>query len=44
MNNKTIGISLIVFGGLILYSEHTAAWIVSALFIGLGTGMFFWKD
>ena len=44
MNNKTLGIIIIVFGGLILYSEHEAAWIVSAVSIGVGSGIFFWKD
>jgi|TARA_B110000438_G_C15672722_1_gene588873 hypothetical protein len=44
MNNKTLGIVIIVFGGLVLYSEHEWAWIVSAIAIGIGTGIFFWKD
>ena len=44
MNNKTLGVIIIVFGGLILYSDQPSAWIVSAISIGLGTGIFFWKD
>ena len=44
MNNKTLGIILITFGGLILYSSQEAAWIASAISIGIGTGIFFWKD
>ena len=44
MNNKTLGIIVIVFGGLVLYSEQEAAWIVSAISIGAGTGIFFWKE
>ena len=44
MNNKTLGIIIIVFGGLVLYSEQEAAWIVSAISIGIGTGIFLWKD
>ena len=44
MNNKTLGIVIIVFGGLVLYSEHDSAWIVSAIVIGIGSGIFFWKD
>ena len=44
MNNKTIGIIIIVFGGLVLYSEQEAAWIISAISIGIGSGIFFWKD
>ena len=44
MNNKTLGIILIVFGGLALYSEQEYAWIVSAIAIGIGSGIFFWKE
>jgi hypothetical protein len=44
MDNKTIGVIIIVFGGLILYSEQEFAWIVSAITIGIGSGIFFWKD
>lgn len=44
MNNKTLGIIIIVFGGLVLYSEQEYAWIVSAISIGIGSGIFFWKD
>ena len=44
MNNKTLGIILIVFGGLVLYSEQEYAWIFSAIAIGIGSGIFFWKE
>jgi len=44
MNNRTLGIIIIVFGGLVLYSQQEYAWIVSAISIGIGTGIFFWKD
>ena len=44
MNNKTLGIVIIVFGGLVLYSTQEYAWIISALSIGIGSGIFFWKD
>ena len=44
MNNKTLGITAIIFGGLALYSNHESAWIVSAISIGIGTGIFLWKD
>ena len=44
MNNKTLGIILIVFGGLVLYSEQEYAWVVSAIAIGIGSGIFFWKE
>ena len=43
MNNKTLGIIIIVFGGLVLYSQQEYAWIVSAVSIGVGTGIFFGK-
>ena len=44
MNNKTLGIIAIVFGGLVLYSEQEYAWIISAIFCGIGSGIWFWKD
>ena len=44
MNNKTLGIIIIVFGGLVLYSKQEYAWIVSAVSIGIGSGIFFWKE
>ena len=44
MNNKTLGIILIVFGGLVLYSEQEYACVVSAIAIGIGSGIFFWKE
>ena len=44
MNNKTLGVIIVILGGLTLYSEHEAAWIVSAILIGIGSGIFFWKE
>ena len=44
MNNKTLGILIIVFGGLVLYSKQEYAWVVSAIAIGFGSGIFFWKE
>ena len=44
MSNKTLGIIAIVFGSLVLYSEKEYAWIISAVLIGVGTGIWFWKD
>ncbi len=45
MTNKTIGIAVVVFGGLVLYSQAEYALIVSSLSIGVGSGIyFFWKD
>jgi hypothetical protein len=44
MNNKTLGVVIVVLGGLVLYSKQEYAWILSALAIGIGSGIFFWKD
>ena len=45
MTNKTIGIAVVVFGGLVLYSQAEYSWIISSLTIGAGSGIyFFWKD
>ena len=44
MNNKLLGIIIVVFGGLVLYSQQEYAWIVSAVSIGVGTGIFFWGE
>ena len=44
MNNKTLGIIIIIFGGLVLYSKQEYVWIISAISIGIGSGIFFWKD
>jgi len=45
MNNKILGIIIIIFGGLVLFSKLEAAILVSAISIGIGRGiLFFWKD
>ena len=45
MNNKTLGIIIIVFGGLLaLYSKQDSCLDSSAISIGIGSGIFFWKD
>ena len=44
MNNKTLGIIAIVCGGLVLYNKQELAWVVSDILIGVGSGIFFWKD
>ena len=45
MDNKVLGLIIIVFGGLVLFSELEAAIWVSAISVGVGTGIyFFWKD
>tara|TARA_B100000767_G_C19479146_1_gene415438 strand:- start:402 stop:536 length:135 start_codon:yes stop_codon:yes gene_type:complete len=44
MSKKTIGISIALFAVLIFFSNEENAWIVSAILLGLGSGVFFWKD
>ena len=44
MSKKTIGVSIALFGVLIFFSNEENAWIVSAVLLGFGSGIFFWKD
>ena len=44
MDNKTISIITILLGLIILFSKHEYAWIISAVFLGIGSGIFFWKQ
>ena len=44
MHNKPIGIAVIIFGGLVLYSAQEYAWIVSAIAVGIGSGIFLRPD
>jgi|TARA_B110000285_G_C14644208_1_gene388942 multisubunit Na+/H+ antiporter MnhG subunit len=44
MNKKTVGITIVIFGLIIFFSNEKNAWIVSAIFLGVGSGIFFWKD
>ena len=45
MNNKTLGIIIIIFGGLVLYADLEYSMLVSAIAVGVGSGVFiFWKD
>ena len=45
MIEQILGLIIIVFGGLILFSKLEAAVWVSAISIGIGSGIFiFWKD
>ncbi|MDC0418205.1 hypothetical protein OAM15_01095 [Pelagibacteraceae bacterium] len=44
MSKKTIGISIALFGVLIFFSNEEYAWIMSAVLLGVGSGIFFWKD
>ncbi len=44
MESKTLGIIVVIFGTLVLFSDQEYAWIVSAISIGIGSGIFFWKE
>jgi len=44
MNNKTLGRVIIELGGPITYNEQQNARITSSIHIGMGRGVFFWKD
>jgi len=44
MDNKTLGVIIVIFGGIILFSDHKSAWIVSAILVGLGSGIFFYDN
>jgi len=39
MKNKTLGIFLVLFGVLMIFGEHEKAWVVSAVLIGVGSGL-----
>jgi hypothetical protein len=44
MSKKSIGLSIVILGALILFSSEENAWIVSSVFLGVGSGIFFWKE
>jgi len=44
MRKKTIGISIAIFGALVLFSNEENAWIISAVLLGIGSGISFWKE
>ena len=44
MKNRHLGILLVLAGVITIFVKHESAWIVSAILIGGGTGVFFWKD
>jgi len=43
MSTKTIGILIAIFGTLVLFSSKENAWLISAVLLGAGSGVFFWK-
>ena len=44
MKNRHLGILLVLAGVITIFVKHESAWIISAILIGGGTGIFFWKD
>ena len=42
--NRHLGILLVLAGVITIFVKHESAWIISAILIGGGTGIFFWKD
>ena len=44
MGKKTIGILIAVLGALVLFSSQENAWVISAILLGAGSGIFFWKN
>jgi|TARA_B110000914_G_scaffold211513_1_gene211644 hypothetical protein len=44
MSNKLLGIMTAILGVLIFFSQNESAWIISAVLLGVGSGIFFWKE
>ena len=44
MKKKILGILLIIFGGLVLYSNQEGKMIVSAVCVGVGSGLYFFPS
>ncbi len=44
MSKKIIGIMIAILGSLIFFSDAENAWIISAILLGAGSGIFFWKE
>jgi|TARA_B100000795_G_C22466699_1_gene311393 hypothetical protein len=44
MGKKTIGILIAVLGALVLFSSQENAWVISAVLLGFGSGIFFWRE
>ena len=38
MDNKLIGVIIIGFGLLVLFSEQEYSWVISAIAVGIGSG------
>ena len=44
MDNKLLGVIIISFGLLVLFSEQEYSWIVSAIAVGIGSGFLIRKS
>ena len=44
MNNKLLGVIIIGFGLLVLFSEQEYSWVVSAISVGIGSGFLIRKN
>ena len=44
MDNKLLGVIIIGFGLLVLFSEQEYSWIVSAIAVGIGSGFLIRKN
>jgi len=44
MSNKLIGFLTIGLALLVFFADHDKAWIFSAVLLGVGSGIFFWKE
>ncbi len=44
MKNKTLGIIIVLLGVIAIFAKQDFAWIISAIMIGIGSGLFFWKE
>ena len=44
MKKNLIAILLILLGVVIIFSDHKAAWWLSAVLIGVGSGLMFMRD
>tara|TARA_A100001011_G_scaffold376657_1_gene439457 strand:+ start:380 stop:520 length:141 start_codon:yes stop_codon:yes gene_type:complete len=44
MSNNIIGILIVLAGVGTIFVQHDYSWIVSAILIGGGTGVFFWNE
>ena len=44
MDNKLLGIIIIGFGLLVLFSEQEYSWVISAIAVGIGSGFLIRKN